>query len=134
MKNLLLALSLVGLSGCTLVDAYLMTKYDPNEYRIIAEIRNDATVYKAQCDDATVSKSNAQLIADKTQLFEFYSQHIPRNTDSYSASKELNKIAQGLKERYTGTTTVSSAFCKLKYDGIANSANTIQHTLGGRPR
>ena len=44
MKRLLIALSIVALNGCALYDAYMMTGYDPNEYRIITEIRTDATI------------------------------------------------------------------------------------------
>lgn len=133
-KILLLVLSTWALNGCTLIDAYLMTKYDSNEYRIISEIRTDAAVYKGQCNDDKLSKDNADSIARKTLLFEIYSEQIPRNSNGISASKELNKIAQGLKERYAGKDLVGPVFCKLKFGSIENSAQTIQHVIGARPR
>jgi len=46
----------------------------------------------------------------------------------------LNEIAQGLVTQYNISNKVSPIFCKLKFEGIEHSANTIQHVLGGRPR
>lgn len=135
MKKLLSTIIVIfGLSGCTVIDAYLMTKYDGNEYQIISEIRADASLAKNLCDDVSASKTNADAIYKKTSLFEVYSESIPRNENLISSSKELNKIAQGLKERYAGKDPVSSLFCKLKFSSIENSAKTIQHVVGGRPR
>jgi len=134
MKRLLIVLSVLALNGCAVYDAYMMTGYDPNEYRIITEIRTDAYNYKQQCDNRLISDTNAVLIADKTQLFEFYEEQIPRNNNGINASRELNKIAQGLKTRYRDGTPVPALFCKLKFESIEHSAQTIQHVLGKRPR
>jgi hypothetical protein len=122
------------LPGCTLIDAYLMAGFDPNEYLLITQIRTDAEAAKAQCDNVVASKSNAQAIAGKTQLFERYSEEIPRNDNGVSAAKSLNEIAQGLATRYAGTQPVSPVFCKLKFEGIESSAKVIQHVVGNRPR
>lgn len=134
MKRLLIVLSALTLNGCALYDAYMMTGYDPNEYRIITEIRTDAGEYKTQCDDAARSRINAESIARKTTLFENYSQEIPRNANGIGASKNLNEIALGLRDRYQAGTPVSPAFCKLKFQSIEVGAKTIQHVVGSRPR
>ena len=134
MKYLLIGLALVGLNGCTLVDAYLMTKYDPNEYKIVTEIRNNANSYRLQCGDPVASKTNAVLLADKTKLFQFYSEQIPRNNDGISAAKNLNEITQGLATRYQNGDTVSAVFCKLKFDSVEHSAELMQHVIGNKPR
>ena len=133
MKRLLLAVAVL-LSGCSVVDAYLMTKYDPNEYKQVVEIRLVADRYSTQCDDPVASKANANDMALRTQLFELYSQEIPRNKDSYAASQALNEIAQGLAKRYNDGEKVSPLFCKLKFEGIRNSADVIRHVLANRPR
>ena len=133
MKRLILLLVPI-FAGCTLVDAYLMTKYDANEYQMAVEIRTDAHKYRSQCDDAELSKKNAQAIADKTQLFEFYSEHIPRNNNGASASRNLNEIAQGLLKRYNSGDKVSTTFCRLKFEGIEIGAVTLQSVLGKKPR
>jgi hypothetical protein len=135
-KQVLVVLLAVTLNGCALYDAYMLTGYDSNEYRIITEIRADAYNYKQQCANQLMSKSNAILISDKTQLFEFYSEQIPRNDNGVRASKNLNAIAQGLKTQYQNNpaVSVSPLFCKLKFASIENSAAVIQHVVGRRPR
>lgn len=133
-KILISAVLLSSLSGCAIWDAFMMTPFDPSEYLLVTTIRTDAGTYKAQCDDAAASKKNTADIANKTQLFENYSKEIPHNDNSYKASQELNKIAQEFQDRYTKSTTVSSTYCKLKFGSIENSAATIQHVLGSRPR
>ncbi|CAB5215107.1 hypothetical protein UFOVP190_397 [uncultured Caudovirales phage] len=134
MKRLLAVAVLLSLNGCALWEAYNLAHFDPNEYRIVTEIRTDASLYKDQCPDAAVSRANAQAIYLKTQLFENYSEQIPYNSNSIKASKELNNIAKGLKERYAGKDPVSPMFCKLKFESIEHSAQTMQHVLGNRPR
>ena len=121
-------------TACTLVDAYLMTKYDANEYKLAVEIRSDASRYKTECNDAMLSRANAQAIAQKTQLFEHYSEHIPRNDNGASASRNLNEIAQGLVKRYNSGGPVSTTFCRLKFEGIEIGAVTVQSVLAKRPR
>ena len=134
MKRLSILLAVLSLNGCAVYDAYMMTGFDPNEYRIITEIRTDAQLYKDGCANPIASQVNATAIAAKTQLFENYSEQIPNNKNGKSASKSLNEIAQGLKKRYAEPTPVSPVFCKLKLESIEHSAQTIQHVLGQRPR
>jgi len=133
MKKLLL-LPLMLLSGCTLVDAYLMTHYDPNEYKLITDIRAEAQLAKAQCDDPVVSKANAVKVANDTQLFVLYSEHVPRNEQVISASKDLHTIAQGLADQYAKFDKVSPGFCKIKFTSVESNADTMQTIIGKRPR
>jgi hypothetical protein len=132
MRKLLIVVAVALLNGCAVYDAMVMTGYDPNEYRIITEVRVEAIHYKSQCGTAT-AQANAQAMAYKTDLFEKYSEQIPHNHDGYGASKSLNEIAQGLVDRYTKG-PVPDVFCKLKYGSIENSAQVIQHVIGNRPR
>ena len=111
MKRLIVLL-LPLLSSCAVYDAITMTGFDPNEYRIIVEIRLDANHYKDSCADPLVAQTNAVAIANKTDLFEIYSEQIPGNDDGYKAAKSLNEIAQGLARRYD-TPPVPTLFCKL---------------------
>jgi hypothetical protein len=117
-----------------LVDAYLMTKYDPNEYKLITVVRAEAQRFKSQCDNASDSKSNAIQLAADAQLFSLYSEHIPRNKDMISASKELQLIAQGLADQYAKSGKVSPAFCKIKFQNVEQSADKIQTVIGSKPR
>lgn len=134
MKKLLLVVALLSLNGCAVYDALMMTKYDPSEYKIVAEIRTHAQLYKTSCSDAVLSKSNSYDLANRTMLFVNYSEHIPNNKNSQSAAKNLNDIAQGLADKYRKNETVSPMFCKLKFESVEHSAATIQHVLGNRPR
>jgi hypothetical protein len=132
MKKVLLALTIL-LSGCTAIDAYMMTKYDNNEYSQITAIRSQARLFKTQCNDAVVSKSNADKLANATQLFSMFSEHIPHNKEMSSASKSLDVIAQGLSAQYKND-KVSPVFCKIKFENIETSAEKMQTVIGGRPR
>lgn len=133
MKNLLAAIAITLLSGCTVLDAYLMTHYDPNEYKLITDIRAEAQLFKTQCDNADQSKLNSVKLANDTQLFVLYSEHVPRNDDVISASKDLHTLAQGLADQYNKA-KVSPGFCKIKFTAVENSADKMQKVIGSRPR
>jgi len=132
MKKILTALTVVLLSGCAVVDSYLM-KYDTNEYRIISEIRENANLYKENCNDFELSSINSTAIANKTHFFVFFTEYIPHNEPVQNASVDLNKIAQGLKEQYSKG-KVSPMFCKIKFDTIEKSAESMQKIIGDKPR
>jgi hypothetical protein len=134
MKKFLLIPLLFALNGCALVDAYLMTKYDPNEYQLITSVRLQAQQAKEQCSDAAVSKTNSVKVTSEAQMFMLYSEHIPRNEDMISASKNLHDIAKGLSDQYAKSDKVSPAFCKIKFQNIETSADKIQTVIAGRPR
>ena len=134
MKRLAMLASVLALTGCALYDAYMMTGFDNNEYLLITQIRVDAKTYKTQCDNPILAPQNAQAIAARTQLFEVYSEKIPRNVNGLAAAKKLNDIAQGLSVAYGSNPQPSVMFCKLKYTGIENSAAVIQYVVGDRPR
>lgn len=134
MKKLLLGLAVISLSGCSLLDAYLMAKYDPNEYALITKIRHEAKLSKDLCDNYDQSKLNAKNISHSTQMFVLYSDHIPRNNNLIDASKNLDSIAKGLDDQYTKNSKVSPTFCKVKFQNIETSAEKIQEVIAGRPR
>ena len=134
MKKILALLAVISLNGCAVVDAYFMTGFDGNEYQLITQIRADARHFKNDCANPLLSNSNAVALANETELFMMYSEHVPRNSNVINASKSLNDIAQGLKARYQEATPVSPVFCKLKYESIEHSADTMQSVIGKRPR
>jgi hypothetical protein len=111
-----------------------MTHYDPNEYQAITSIRAEAQLFKSQCDDPIISKANASKLSTDTQFFVLYSEHVPKNADLISASKDLNAIAKGLTDQYEKANKVSPAFCKIKFTTIETSADRMQKSIAGRPR
>jgi hypothetical protein len=133
MKKFILVSAVALLSGCTLLDAYLM-KYDPNEYQQISDIRTTASISKTQCDNPLISVTNAVTISNKTLAFVQFTQYQPHNNKVKAASIELDKMAQGLKDQYVKNDKVSPMFCKLKFSGIESSAETIQRVVGDKPR
>lgn len=133
MKRLLFLPLVTLLSSCALIDAYLMTKWDPNEYKAITDIRAEAQLYKTQCANELISITNANKLAFSTRAFVLYSEQVPRNDNVKNASVALDKIAQGLANQYN-TSKVSTLFCKLKFENVENNAATMQKIIGARPR
>jgi len=131
MRKLLLLLVL-ALNGCAIYDSYFMTGFDGNEYQLITQIRVDASRFVKQCGSPSAT-ANAVQIAYETEMFEKYSDQLPRNVDEHKASIELNQIAQGLQERYDTSAPVSATFCRIKYSSIENSAKILQHVIGDSP-
>jgi hypothetical protein len=133
MKRILLAAFALSLTSCAVWDAYMMAPYDANEYMQITEIRTTAIQYRRQCDNPILAPTNAQAMANRTELYEKYQEQIPRNANGFKAAQALNEISQGLNTAYVKG-SVSSMFCKLKYNNIENSAELIQRVTAGRPR
>jgi hypothetical protein len=133
MKRIILALSTALLSSCAVWDAYFMAPYDANEYMLITEIRTTAIQYRRQCDNPILAPTNAQAMANRTELYEKYEENIPRNENGIRSARALNEIAQGLNTAYAKG-VVSPTFCRLKYNNIEHSAELIQRVTAGRPR
>lgn len=133
-RTLLILPLTVLLSGCVVLDAFLMSPYDSGEYQAITAIRTTASISKEQCDDREKSVVNANTIAAQTQYFEFYEEKISRNENGYKAAKALNEIAQSLKDRYAKEDKVSTIYCQTKFKSIEVSSNLIQQTVGDRPK
>jgi hypothetical protein len=136
MKNILIA-SVILLSGCatvdTLVESFLM-KYDSSEYQQIADIRTTAGLAKNSCDNFDASKQQAEVISKKTTGFKNHTQYLPHNNKVINSAIDLDKMSQGLKDQYAKNDKVSSAFCKIKFETIEKSAETIQKVVGNKPR
>jgi hypothetical protein len=137
MKKLLIASVILLLSGCatfdTLVDSFLM-KYDSSEYQQIADIRTTAGLAKNSCDNFDASKQQADVISKKTIGFKNHTQYLPHNDKVIKSAVDLDKMAQGLKDQYAKSDKVSAAFCKIKFETIEKSAETIQKVVGDKPR
>jgi hypothetical protein len=97
-----------------------------------SDLYRDCTVLFLDKDEEV--KQEQKRTKDYFDQFENYSQEIPRNNNGINASRNLNEIARGLRDRYSAGATVSPTFCKLKFESIESSAKTIQHVVGSRPR
>lgn len=137
MKKITLLLSVIALTGCStfadLKEAYLM-KYDSNEYLQISDIRTDAYYAKQSCANYEEAKRQADSISRKTLTFKNFVEHLPNNSKVITASVNLDGIAQGLKDQYQKNDKVSAVFCKIKFESIETSAETMQKTIGVKPK
>jgi hypothetical protein len=134
MKTILTISALMLLASCTLVDSYMLAKFDSNEYQQVAEIRLAARHAKTECDDVSTAKANALQVANQTEMLEAYTEHLPHNADTHNSAQTLNQMAQSLADHYRRGDKVSSVFCKLKFEGVEHSAELIQNITGARPR
>jgi hypothetical protein len=133
MKKIIL-LSVFLLSGCTLVDAYFMAKYDTNEYALINEVTVKSQLSQDDCKDYNVSKINAKSVYESSLSFSKFTMYIPRNEDATKMSQKLLLLTKGTKEYYDTHDKVSEFFCKSKFQQINKSAEEIQSVLARKPR
>ena len=129
MKKLLLV-TLLALPGCALIDAYNL-KYDVMEYNQITDIRTSAHLAKAKCDDPLQAVGPANAISIKTLNFANYTQYRSDKPTAEAAVK-LNEIAHGLSDKFEND-AVSPMFCKIKFEEVEKSADTMQKTIGAKP-
>ena len=139
MRKLVIALSLVLLTGCatiqqsTLYRAWNMPKFDNNEYSQINSIRTVANLGAAKCGTPEVVPVVDSLYY-KSVEFKNYSSSIPHNEEVVKMSGELAEIIKGLNTRYHEKDPVSPAYCTLKFGTIEKNAVTIQNVIGAKPR
>jgi hypothetical protein len=133
MKKLLIILAVYSLSGCALLDAYFMAKFDNNEYMLINKIRTEANLGAAKCGKPEVV-SEVDSIWRTTVEFRNYTQSIPHNEEATKMGNELAEIVKGLSDRYHGTDPVSIMYCTTKFSSIERNAVNIQNVIGKKPR
>jgi hypothetical protein len=135
MKKLIASLIIVSsLSGCALIDAYLMAGYDSNEYAMVNKIRTKAELSVEDCKDPTKSKQNADDLYNTAIELRNFSVNIPRNEDTAKLAGNLVELTKQGKEQYVKNPNVSETFCKLKLQQIGRSAEVAQKVIGKKPR
>jgi hypothetical protein len=133
MKKLLVILAVWSLSGCALIDAYMMARFDNNEYMLINRVRTQANLGAAKCGKPEVV-AEVDSIWRTTVELKNYTQSIPHNEEATKMSAELAEIVKGLSDRYKGTEPVSMLYCTTKFSSIERNAVTIQNVIGKKPR
>jgi hypothetical protein len=133
MKKLLVILAVWSLSGCALIDAYMMARFDNNEYMLINKIRTEANLGAAKCGKPEVV-AEVDGLWRTTVEFRNYTQSIPHNEEATKMGSELAEIVKGLSERYHGTEPVSMMYCTTKFSSIERNAVNIQNVIGKKPR
>ena len=133
MKKILLISLFLMLSGCVLIDAYRMARFDNNEYMLINTVRTQANLGAAKCGTPEVV-TVVDNIWFKTVELRNYSESIPNNKEAVKMTQELSEIVKGLSVRYHGTESVSLTYCTTKFSNIENNATIIQNVIGAKPR
>jgi hypothetical protein len=134
MKKLIPLTFVVLLSGCTLLDAYFMAKYDTNEYFIVNDIKTKAQVAEENCGNHILVVTQVNELYIKSLEFKNFTLHIPRNRDADNMSTKLLTLTKDTKEYFNKAEKISPIFCKAKLQQIVKSADTIQHVIGSKPR
>ena len=134
MKKLLPLIFVSLLSGCTLLDAYFMAKYDTNEYFIVNDIKTKAQVAEENCSNQLLVVTQVNELYIKALEFKNFTSHIPRNKDTDNMSTKLLTLTKDTRDYFNKAEKISPIFCKAKLQQIVKSADTIQHVLGSKPR
>jgi len=134
MKKLIPLAFVALLSGCTLLDAYFMAKYDTNEYFIVNDIKTKAQVAEENCGNHILVVTQVNELYIKALEFKNFTTHIPRNKDTDNMSTKLLTLTKDTKDYFNKAEKISPIFCKAKLQQVVKSADTIQHVLGSKPR
>ena len=133
MKRLLIVCAIFALSGCAVIDAYFMAKYDTNEYALINDIKTKAQVAEENCANNLLVTTQVNELYLKSLEFKNFATHIPRNEDSIKLSNKLLILTKDAKDQFNKS-AVSNFYCKAKLEQIVKSADTMQQAIGKKPR
>ena len=138
MKNILIALSFVLLSGCAVVqpmiDRFNIAQFDNNEYALVNKIRTQSQLAKQDCGTSILARSHIDDMFITSTELKNYSQYIPKNQQTISPVEILDKMISEIHARYNTTSSVSKTYCELKLTSINQSAEAIQRAMAKRPR
>jgi hypothetical protein len=132
--RILLCMFVLFLSGCSMINRFIIAPFDSNEYALVNRVKTYAITSKQYCNDGQQITTIAKTINLTTIELKNYSEHLPNNTQTYQPVVLLQKMAQDLDDRYSKNTTVSKTYCELKLQSIFEAADTIQKTIAKRPR
>ena len=142
MKNFVIALSLLLLSGCSvvqpIVDRFMIAPFDANEYALVNKLRTTAMQTKPRCGIENIAPfavlDYVYDMHDTALLLKNYSQYLPRNEQTMKPVSIAYDLVTELRVRYEKENRVSRAYCELKLQSIINVTESIQQTIGKRPR
>jgi hypothetical protein len=134
MKKLIIVLFAFQLSGCALFDAYFMAKYDTTEYSLVNQIKTKAQVAEENCGNHILVITQVNDLYNSALEFKNFTVYIPRNEDAVKLSAKLFTLTKDARDYFNKADKISPIFCKVKLQQIEKSAETIQQTLGSKPR
>lgn len=125
--------SSVVLSGCAVIDAFMMEPFDNNEYLQSVKVRTKAQIIINKCANAEYVKTSLDDLKYNARLLKNYTEFIDYNEDAHSMASNLYTMIDDTRKIYDNK-RVSVKYCEIKFETIINSASTIQKALGGKPR
>jgi hypothetical protein len=111
-----------------------MAKYDTTEYALINSVKTKAELAQENCADKAKVVVSIDDIYAKSLEFKNFTTYIPRNTDAVNMSSKLLQLSKDTKDFYAKNEKVSEVFCKMKLQQIVKASDTIQNTIGSKPR
>ena len=142
MKNIIIALSFVLLSGCAtiqpMIDRFTIAPFDSNEYALVNKVRTVAIQTKPKCGVENIAPfavlDYVNEMHDNALLLKNYSQYIPKNDQTIKPVNLTYQMIDELKTRYEKESKVSKVYCELKIQSIIDATESIQKAIAKRPR
>lgn len=142
MKNIILSLTLLVLSGCAvvqpIVDRFTISQFDSNEYALVNTLRTLAIQAKPNCNTADdpwkMIYNYVEELHNTSLLLKNYSEYIPKNDQTIKPVNILFQMTADLKKRYGTEEKISKTYCELKLQSIIDASESIQKAIGKRPR
>jgi uncharacterized protein YceK len=126
MKNLIVVLAFVGLTGCSTVKEWIPVKWDANQSASITTIQQTTRNIDCKGDIAQQSKQLAQQV----EWFKIYAEAKPTR-DVISPIGHMQDTVKELVDR-SSKGPVSPMYCEIKKKLIIQQADMIAHTVQGR--
>jgi hypothetical protein len=123
MKKLFAIALFISLTGCSMISNIFMAPYDTNEYALVNKVRTVAEL--GVCD-----KEHVMILYITALELKNFSEYLPRNEKTIEMNNTLFGVVKDLYKRENP----SQVYCKAKLNIISTSAETIQNTIGKRPR
>ena len=132
MKTLLIGLSLLLLSGCAVVDRFIIAPFDPNEYALVNSLRSTSIQVKPNCSN--ISRDEVNQLYNISLNMKNYSQYLPRNDQTIKPVNATYQMVSELKTRYNKENKLNKTYCELKMQSIIDATELTQKAIGKRPR
>jgi len=126
MKNLLLVLTVVGLTGCSTIKDWIPVRWDANHSQSITTIQQTTRNFDCKADIA----QQARDLAQKVEWFEIYAKSKPTR-DVIAPAGKMSDSVKELVDR-TSKGPVSPTYCEIKKKILIQQADMLAHTVQGR--
>ncbi len=126
MRGLVLAVSLVVLTGCSSLKEYIPVKWDSNQSASITTIQQTTRNFDCKGDIA----QQAQTLNQQVEWLKLYSESKPTR-DIITPIGYMHTTVKELVER-TSKGSVSVTYCEIKKAIVIKQADIVAHTIHGR--